>query len=95
MAKKYELMLILSPTLDSEQNESTQTRIQDLINANGTVSHVDDWGSRRLAYEIEDQAEGHYQVITFEAESEAPREIERVLEIMNGVMRYMITIADE
>lgn len=95
MAKKYELMVILSPTLDSEQNESTQTRIQDLINANGTVSHVDDWGRRRLAYEIEDQAEGHYQVITFEAESEAPREIERVLEIMNGVMRYMITIADE
>ena len=95
MAKKYELMVILSPTLDSEQNEAAQQRILDIINSNGTVGEVDDWGRRRLAYEIEDQTEGHYQVITFEAESEAPREIERVLEIMNGVMRYMITIADE
>lgn len=95
MAKKYELMVILSPTLDSEQNEAAQQRILDIINSNGTVGEVDDWGRRRLAYEIEDQTEGHYQVITFEAEAEAPREIERVLQIMNGVMRYMITLAEE
>lgn len=95
MAKKYELMVILSPTLDSEQNEAAQQRILEVINSNGTAGEVDDWGRRRLAYEIEDQTEGHYQVITFEAESEAPREIERVLQIMNGVMRYMITLAEE
>ena len=95
MAKKYELMVIYSPTLDAEQMEATQTRVQDLINNNGELGHVDDWGRRRLAYEIEDQTEGHYQVMTFEAEADAPREIERVLQIMNGVMRYMTTLVEE
>lgn len=95
MTKKYELMVILSPTLDSDAMDALKKRVQDLIASNGTLGEIDDWGMRRLAYEIEDQTDGYYQVISFEAAPEAPKEIERILQIIDGVMRYMITIAAE
>lgn len=95
MARKYELMYVLSPVLDEEANTALHEQVQNLVASEGTVDEVDNWGRKRLAYPIEDQTEGDYTVVTFTAESEAPAEIQRVLKITDGVMRYMVVAVKE
>jgi small subunit ribosomal protein S6 len=62
---KYELVFILKPDLGDEATAALVTKYKDLIGANGTVDNVDEWGKRRLAYLINDQAEGYYVQINF------------------------------
>ena len=56
----------------------------------GTITNVDDWGKKRLAYEIQKMKEGFYYFIQFEAESSAPAEIESRIRIMDNVLRYLV-----
>ncbi len=95
MTRKYELLYVLSPVLDEEANTALHERINTLIESEGTVDSVDRWGRKRLAYPIEDQTEGDYTVVLFSAEPAAPEEIQRVLKITEGVMRYMIISVEE
>lgn len=94
MANQYELVYVLSPVLGEEGIPAVQERVKALIETSGTIENIDDWGRRKLAYEIQDQKEGHYVVVRFSAPSEAPREIERVLKITEGVLRYLIVRVD-
>ena len=79
MVRPYELMLLLEPTLDEEtQIDPLLERLKQVIAAHkGEVDHLDKWGRRRLAYEINKLHEGFYVVVQFRAESEATREIDR------------------
>ena len=70
-------------------------KFKSLIEANGTIDSVDDWGKRRLAYPINDLTEGHYVLMTFTAAPELPAELDRVLKITEGIMRSMIVCKDE
>ncbi|HHX36981.1 MAG TPA: 30S ribosomal protein S6 [Clostridiaceae bacterium] len=90
MAREYELVYVLNPTIGEEELTALNDRINKLVEMHGTVVSVDDWGIRRLAYEIEDLKEGHYFLLTFTAESNGPREIERVLRISDGILRFLI-----
>ena len=93
---KYELALVLSPTLEEEARTAEIQKVQELLTRfGGTIEKVDDWGKRRLAYEIQKQNEGFYSFITFEAESTAPAEIESRVRIMENVLRYLIVRKDE
>ncbi len=65
-------------------------KFKALIEANGTIENVDEWGKRRLAYPINDETEGHYVITTFESEAGFPAELERVAKITDGVLRTMI-----
>ena len=65
-------------------------KFKALIEANGTVSNVDEWGKRRLAYLINDEAEGYYVLVNFESNPEFPAELDRVLKITDGVLRSLI-----
>ena len=56
----------------------------------GTISEVEEWGKKRLAYEIQHMREGFYYFIQFEAETTAPAEIERHMRIMDNVLRYLV-----
>ena len=67
-------------------------KFKTLIENNGTVEEVNEWGKRKLAYEIDDQTEGYYVLYTFESKPDFPAEFERVLKITDGVMRSMITV---
>jgi small subunit ribosomal protein S6 len=67
----------------------TTCQFNDLIAKNGTIESVDDWGKRRLAYLINDEAEGHYVIYNFESAPEFPAELERVAKITEGVLRVM------
>ena len=65
---KYETMLVTSSALDEEASAALIGKFKSLIEANGTIDSVDDWGKRRLAYPIEDETEGVYTVIKFTSE---------------------------
>lgn len=91
----YEAMYILDPALSEEAVAALVAKFKAVVEANGTVSEVDEWGKRRLAYPINDLNEGHYVLMTFTAAPELPAELDRVLKITEGVMRSMIICKDE
>ncbi len=95
MARKYELMYVLSPVLGAEGLTELQEKVQSIVENEGQIESVDHWGMKRLAYPIQDQTEGDYTVVLFTAESGAPEEIQRILKITEGVMRYMIISVEE
>ncbi|MBP8988978.1 MAG: 30S ribosomal protein S6 [Clostridia bacterium] len=95
MQRQYEVVYILNPTMDEEAINTTMEKIQTLIESSATVEKVDVWGRRKLAYEIDDQKEGHYVLINFSAEPDFPKELERVLKITDGVLRYLIVRTDD
>lgn len=89
MTNKYESTLIFSVKNGEEAVASFKEKFNDLIAKNGTVENVDDWGKRRLAYLVNDEAEGYYVFYTFTAEADFPAELERVAGITDGVLRVM------
>ena len=89
MTSKYEAALVFSVTGGDEAVEELKAKFNDLIAKNGTVESVDDWGKRKLAYLINDEAEGYYVFITFESEPDFPAELERIAGITEGVLRVM------
>ena len=93
---KYELALVVSAKLDSEAIAATVQRAKDYIERfGGTIGEVEEWGKRKLAYEIQKQTEAYYFFINFEAESQAPAQLESVLRIMDNVLRYLVLAKDE
>lgn len=89
--KKYELALVLSPSLDEEALVAEKEAVNALITRfGGTVDSVDDWGKRRLAYEIQKVNDGFFSFIKFTAETSAPAEIESRMRIREKVLRYLI-----
>ena len=92
---KYETMLVTSSALDEEASAALIGKFKSLIEANGTIDSVDDWGKRRLAYPIEDEAEGVYTVISFTSEPDFPAELDRVFKITEGVLRSMTLAVEE
>lgn len=90
ITNKYELAMIFSVAGGDEAVTALIEKFKALIEANGTIENVDDWGKRRLAYLINDEAEGHYVITTFTAGADFPAELERVAKITDGVLRTMI-----
>lgn len=94
--KKYELCIVYSPSLDEEALNAAKEGVKALIERfGGTVESIDDWGKRRLAYEIQKVNEGIYEFVTFSAETSAPAEIESRMRINEKVLRYLIVAQEE
>ena len=92
---KYELALVLSPALEDEARAEELKKAQELIERfGGKIEGVDDWGKRRLAYEIQKVNEGYYSFTSFEAPATTPAEMESRLRIMENVLRYLIIRKD-
>ena len=87
---KYETMLVVSTANDEEATLALVAKFKALIEANGTIENVEEWGKRKLAYPINDETEGYYVVTTFESAPEFPAELDRVYRITDGVLRSMI-----
>ena len=91
---KYEAMVVLSvKTNDEEQVKSLISKFSDLIKNNGTLEGVDEWGKRKLAYEINYESEGYYVLYNFESKPDFPAEFERVINITDGVLRSLVVLA--
>lgn len=86
----YETIFIIDATIDEEARTSLQEKFTSLIAANGTVEAVDEWGKRRLAYEINDRTEGYYVLVDFKAAPEFPKELDRQYRITDGILRTII-----
>ena len=89
--KAYELLLLTNPSLDDEARPAVLEKVRNLITADGgTVDSVDEWGKRKIAYEIASITEGDYTLFDFHAEPASIAELDRVLHITDGVVRYML-----
>ena len=92
---KYELAVVVNAKLEDEERAATIEKVKEYITRfGGTVTDVDDWGKRRLAYEIQKMREGFYYFVHFEAESTVPAEIESRMRIMDNVIRYLCVRQD-
>ncbi len=91
----YETMLVSSAKLDEEATTALVGKFKSLIEANGTIDAVEEWGKRRLAYPIKKQDDGVYTLIHFTSDAAFPAELDRVYKITDGVLRSQIIAKDE
>lgn len=94
--KAYELLFFVAPTIDDETRLAVMKRIEAAIaQGEGKVDNVEDWGKRKLAYEIEGLTEGDYTLIDFHANPANIAELDRVLRITDAVVRHKIVRRDD
>ena len=95
MKKQYELALVVNAKIEDEERVATLEEVKDIITRfGGTVTNVEDWGKRKLAYEIQKMKEGYYYFIQFDADSTVPNEVEKRVRIMEKVIRYLCVKKD-
>ena len=89
---KYELALVISARLDDNTRADVLERAKDYISRHGgTVGETEEWGKRKLAYEIQKEKEAYYYFVQFETEdSNCPNELEHRMRIMDNVLRYLV-----
>ncbi len=87
---KYELALVVNAKIDDEARTATVEKVKEYIaRFGGTVTNIDEWGKKRLAYEVQKMREGFYYFILFESDSACPGELEQRVRIMDNVVRYL------
>ena len=87
---KYELAVVVSAKLEDDARAEVIEKVKALVTRfGGNITDVDEWGKKRLAYEIQKMKEGFYYFIHFESETTTPGEIEQRIRIMDGVIRYL------
>ena len=87
----YETLFVVSGNLAEDDIKANVEKFVNLINENGTDVDVNEWGKRRLAYPINYVTEGYYVLVSYKSETSFPLELERVLGITEGILRYMTT----
>ena len=93
---KYELAVVVSAKIEDEERAQVVEKCKALVERfGGTITEVDEWGKKRLAYEVQKMKEGFYYFIKFDAEGTVPAEIESRIRIMDNVIRYLCVRQDE
>lgn len=93
--RKYETMFILKPNTEEDNRNAIIEKFKNIISDGGEVISVDDWGLRKLAYEIQKVKDGYYYLVTFNATNEIILELERNYRIMDAVMRFIVINLEE
>ncbi len=93
--RNYEITVIFNPTLEEEKRKGHIDRLNAIIESDGKVVEVEEWGLRKLAYLIDDLPEGYYYHVKAEGTPEMVKEYDRVVKILDGVMRCMIVRIDD
>jgi len=91
----YETIFIIDAGLDEDATKAVIEKFTGLIAKNGTVGTVDEWGKRRLAYEIDDKTEGYYVLVEFTSDADFPKELDRQYRINDSILRTIIIRKDE
>ena len=93
---KYELTFVVNAKIEDDERAAVVDKCKALIERfGGTITNVDEWGKRRLAYEIQKMKEGFYYIVQFDAPTTAPAEIESRIRIMDNVLRYLVVKREE
>ena len=88
---KYELALVVNAKIEDDAREAVVEKAKEYVTRfGGTVPEVEEWGKKRLAYEIQKMREGYYYFIQFEADATCPIELEKRVRIMDNVLRYLV-----
>ena len=93
--EKYEVLYVLNPNLTEEETQAIVEKFKTLIEQNGPVDEMEEWGKRQLAYEINYLTEGYYVLVKFTSGPELPAELDRILGIPDGVIRSLVTLRYE
>ncbi len=92
---KYELAVVVNAKIEDEQRDAVLEKVKGYITRfGGSIVDVDDWGKRRLAYEIQHMNEGFFYFIHFESDGTCPGELEKRIRIMENVLRYLCVRQD-
>ncbi|MDD4371405.1 MAG: 30S ribosomal protein S6 [Anaerostipes sp.] len=92
---KYELALVVNAKIEDDARTEVVEKVKAMITeAGATITNVDEWGKKRLAYEIQKMNEGFYYFIQFDAETAVPTELEAKLRIMEPVLRFLVVKQD-
>ena len=93
--EKYEGLSVLNPNLTEEETQAIVEKFKTLIEQNGTVDEMEEWGKRKLAYEINYLTEGYDVLVKFTSGPELPAALDRILGITDGVIRSLVTLRYE
>ena len=93
--EKYEVLYVLNPNLNEEETQAVVEKFKTLIEQNGTIDEMEEWGKRKLAYEMNYLSEGYYVLVKFTSGPEFPAELDRILGITDGVIRSLVTLRAE
>ena len=95
-SEKYEVLYVLNPNLTEEETQALVEKFKTLIEQNnGVIDEQNEWGKRKLAYEINYLTEGYYVLVKFTSGPELPAELDRILGITDGVIRSLVTLRAE
>lgn len=92
---KYELTYILKSETEEEKRNQLAEKFRGIIEADGQVENIDEWGNRKLAFEIDKRNEGYYVLVNFASSIDVPKELDRNLKIADQVIRHMIIRIEE
>ena len=93
---KYELALVVNAKIEDDARTATVEKAKEYIASfGGTVTEVEDWGKKRLAYEVQKMREGFYYFIQFDADADVPAQVEQRVRIMDNVLRFLCVRKDE
>ena len=87
---KYEAVIMFYPDVDEEKRETSFTRIKNIMEEHGKINNIDEWGMKKLAYEIEYYKEAYYIFVEFDCDPEEILEINRIARISDPIMRIMV-----
>ncbi len=93
--RKYEAVYIFAPATEEEKRTQILDRFKGIIEENGSISNIDEWGNRKLAYLIDDIGERYYVLINFEAQPELIVELERNYRITDEVLKFIVVRVEE
>lgn len=92
ISASYETVIVINTKLGEEAIKALAEKFKNLIEENGTLDSINEWGKRKLAYAIEDETEGYYVLYNFTCKPEFPAELDRILKITDGILRSLITV---
>ena len=93
---KYELAVVVSAKIENDERAADIEKVKDIITTNGgNITNVDEWGQKRLAYEVQKMREAYYYFSLFEGASTVPAEVESRVRIIENVVRYLCVRQDE
>ncbi len=95
VSAKYEVLYVIDATLSEEGIAALVEKFKAMVEAEGTLISIDEWGKRRLAYPINDMTEGYYVLMTCDCKPQLPAELDRVFKITEGILRSIIVAVEE
>ncbi|MDF2984687.1 MAG: ribosomal protein [Eubacterium sp.] len=94
MLKKYETIFIINSEVGEESTKALVEKFKTMLETSAQLESIDEWGKRKLAYEIDDKNEGYYVLANFSSEPSFPAELERVYKITEGILKYIVIAKD-